>query len=144
MSDAFSRYVEAATGLTKVTKATAEGIVRNLVEQGQLAASNPQELVEGLLERSQENRETLANIVRSETERAVRRMGLATRNDVERLQRQVGDLRRKLREAEEGGTQDAAGTAATKKAATRKAATKKAARTTAKKATKRSGGGGAP
>lgn len=102
MSEPLARYIEAATGLTKMTRETAEKVVRGLVEQGQTAARDPQELVEQLVERSQANRQALVGIVRSETKRAVKRMGLATQADVERLQRQVGDLRRKLREAEAG------------------------------------------
>lgn len=109
MSDPLARYIEAATGLTKVTRETAEKVVRGLVEQGQTAARDPQELVEQLVERSQANRQALVGIVRSETKRAVKRMGLATQADVERLQRQVGDLRRNLRqtEAEAGAGGDA-------------------------------------
>lgn len=103
MSDPLARYIEAATGLTKTTRDTAEKVVRSLVEQGQTAASDPQQLVEQLVERSQANRQALIGIVRSETKRAVKRMGLATQADLERLQRQVGDLRRELREAEGGG-----------------------------------------
>lgn len=103
MSDPLARYIEAATGLTKMTRDTAEKVVRSLVEQGQTAASDPQQLVEQLVERSQANRQALIGIVRSETKRAVKRMGLATQADLERLQRQVGDLRREVRGAETGG-----------------------------------------
>lgn len=148
MSDAFNRYLEAASGISKVTKQTAEGIVKSLVEQGQLAARNPQELVENLVERSHENREALLTMVRSETKRAVKRMGLATQNDVERLQRQVGDLRRRLREAEaevvdaQGSTSrqgDTSAPDARKEAAKRtaRATTKKAAKTGAKERAKK-------
>lgn len=153
MSDAFNRYLEAASGISKVTKQTAEGLVKSLVEQGQLAARNPQELVENLVERSHENREALLTMVRSETKRAVKRMGLATQNDVERLQRQVGDLRRRLREAEAevtespggaSGPGDTSSPGATEEAAKRtaRATTKKAAAKRAKKgAAKRAAAG---
>lgn len=112
MNDALNRYVQAATGFTQVTKDTAEKIVKNLIKQGETATKNPQELVEQLVERSQENREAMTALVRSETKRMVKRMGFATQTDVERLQRQVADLRRKLSAAEEqaaGGGEQGSG-----------------------------------
>ncbi|HEX2029065.1 MAG TPA: hypothetical protein VHF25_13810 [Nitriliruptorales bacterium] len=136
MNDALSRYLEAVTGITKVTRTKAERIVRNLAKQGEAAARNPQELVEQLLQRSQENREALSGLVRSETRKAIKAMGLATRNDVERLQRQLSDVRRAV--AEEGSTRKraakatAGGRSGAKKAAKKTAARKTAARKAAK------------
>lgn len=95
-----ARYVEMAAGLTRATREAAEKVVRGLVEQGQTAVRDPQELVEQLVERSQENRQALAGIIRSETRRAVKRMGFATQRDLERVQRQMTDLRKRLRDAE--------------------------------------------
>lgn len=105
--DPLSRYFEAAMGLTDLTRKRAERLVRNLVEQGQ-EAGNPRELVENLLARSNENRGTLAALIRGETERAMKAMGLATSNDVERLEQQVRALRRQLADAQEqAGTSEA-------------------------------------
>lgn len=102
--DPLSRYFEAAMGLTDLTRKRAERLVRNLVEQGQ-EAGNPRELVENLLARSNENRGTLVALIRGETERAMKAMGLATTNDVERLEQQVRALRRQLADAEETAEQ---------------------------------------
>lgn len=153
--DPLSRYLEAAVGLTELTRKRAERIVRNVVKKGE-AAGNPKQLVEDLLERSGENREALVTLVRGETERAMRAMGLATRNDVERLEQQLRALRRQLAEAEEtAGTTEAqerakrtaakrtaeetaakkTPEAAAKKTSTKKASTKKAAKKTARKKT---------
>jgi polyhydroxyalkanoate synthesis regulator phasin len=98
VNDALSRYIEAATGITKVTKSRAEQIVKNLKQGG---GRNPQELVEELLERSQDNRQALASMVRSESKKAVAAMGLATRADVERLERQLAELRRAVAPADQ-------------------------------------------
>lgn len=153
MSDALNKYIEAATGITKVTKDTAEKIVKNLVEQGQAATRNPQEAVETLMERSQENRQAMVALVRGETKRVIQRMGLATQDEVERLQRQVADLRKRLREAEQDAStareEAASATApsktkaakkATKKKATKKKAAAKKAKKSVKKSAKKSGG----
>ncbi|MGH3441786.1 MAG: hypothetical protein ACRDUY_07030 [Nitriliruptorales bacterium] len=140
MIDPLRRYVEAATGLTQVTKSAAERIVKNLVQQGAAAGNNPQELVEHLLERSRENREALMTTVRSETRRLVKSMGVASQDDVERLEDEVRELRRKLRESEAAK----AAPKSTAKKATKKAAKKSTAKKPAKKSTKKKSSGGSP
>lgn len=96
MNNALSKYVEAANGLTQLTKARAETIVKQLVKQGEVATGQAGELVEDLLEKSKRNREQVSALVKSETKRAVKAMGLATTNDVEKLQGKVRDLEKQL------------------------------------------------
>lgn len=126
-NDPLSRYLEAAMGLTDLTRKRAEKVVRGLIEQGE-AADNPRELVENLLERSQENREILVALVRGETRRVMKAMGLATSNDVERLEQQVKALRRQLAETDERAAEKATTkkqtTTAEKKASTKKSTEK--------------------
>lgn len=118
--DPLSRYLEAAMGLTDLTRRRAEKLVRSVLEQGE-AAGNPKELVEDLLERSNENRGALVTLIRGETRRAMKAMGLATTNDVERLEQQLKALRRQLADAQEdAGTKAAKKTAGSKQKKTAK------------------------
>ncbi len=155
MNNAMQRYLEAATGLTSVTKASAEKIIKQLVSQGEAATENAGELVDDLLERQRKNRDAVSAIVKAETNRVVKAMGLASVKEVDRLQRQVADLKRTLADAEktaksaerkaESASKAAAAPAAkapakkapAKKAAKKKAAKKPAAKKTTKKATKK-------
>ncbi|MBW3577926.1 MAG: hypothetical protein KY462_09365 [Actinobacteria bacterium] len=143
MNDALSRYIEAATGITKTTRARAEEIVKRLLHQGEAAARDPKELVDQLIERSQENREALTALIRSESRRAVRAMGLATREDLERLERQISEAKRTAAAAQESAGQSSAGTqktpSAAKKASARPAAKKAAKKTAATKTTEGTG-----
>lgn len=136
--DPLSRYFEAAMGLTELTRKRAEKLVRNVMAQGE-AAGNPRELVENLLERSTENREALTTLVRGETKRAMKAMGLATQNDVERLEQQLRAVRRQLAEADEERAAARTADEAPKKVAKKapKKAAKKAAKKSAKKAAKK-------
>jgi polyhydroxyalkanoate synthesis regulator phasin len=142
---ALQKYLEAASGLTNLTAAKAERIAKGLVRSGEGATDQVGDLVEDLLERSKRNREAITALVKSETTRAVRAMGLATGKQVERLQKQVVDLKRELRRVEDAtGTEEAreapsdAGrqAAPAKKSAAKKATAKKSAakKATAKKA----------
>jgi polyhydroxyalkanoate synthesis regulator phasin len=135
---ALQRYLEAASGLTNLTAAKAERVVKGLVRSGEEAGDQVGELVEELLERQRRNREAITALVKSETTRAVRAMGLATGKQVERLQKQVVDLKRELRRVEqETGTEDAQQAPPPLKKATAKKGTAK--KGTAKKATAKKG-----
>ena len=144
MNRAVQRYVEAASGLTTLTTAKAEQIAKQLVKSGEAAQDQMGELVDELLERQKKNREAVAALVKSETNRAVRAMGLATNKEVERLQRQVADLKREVKKVEgQAGTKAAKKSTAKKatKKASKKSASKKstAKKSTAKKASKKAG-----
>ncbi len=125
MKDPFSRYVETAT---QVTRDTAERIVRSILKPGEEQEA-AEERVHDPRERSQENREGIADLVRSETKRVISAMGLATRDDVERLERQIAELRQRV-----SGQMAAERPQAETPSGTRETAKKAAARRTAKKA----------
>lgn len=131
MNSAVQKYLDAASGLTNLTKNRAERIVKQLVRQGEAAGDQVGDLVEELLGRQRRNRELLTQMVKSETKRAVRAMGLATNVEVERLQKQVADLKREVTRAA-GSTSDA-GAAPAKKAARKSSAKKTARKTSARK-----------
>lgn len=141
MNPALQRYLEAASGITSLTKARAEQIARQLAKQGEVASDNVGELVDDLMERQRRNRETVAALVRSETQRVVRAMGLATTSEVERLEQQVADLEQRLATAGSAAKKSASKKSAAKRSASKKSTSKKSAakRSTSKKsASKRS------
>jgi polyhydroxyalkanoate synthesis regulator phasin len=127
----WQKYLDMASGLTAVTRERAERVVRTLVKQGEVAADNMERTIEDLLKRSEENRRQVARLVRSETERAVARLGLAREKDVQRLENKVERLESKSA----GGTAKKAARKAAKKSAAAKRA--RARTTTAKKTAQR-------
>ncbi len=142
MNDAVQKYLHAATGLTNLTKAKAEGIAKQLVKQGEAATDNVGELVEDLLEKQRKNREAVTALVKAETQRAIRAMGLVTTTEVERLQKQVADLKREVAKVESKAAASGSGSTAKKSAkkstAKKSTAKKSAKKSTAKKAAKKS------
>lgn len=131
MNEAIQRYLEAASGVTTLTKSKAEQIAKQLVRSGEAASDQVGEVVDQLMERQRKNQEAVSALVRSETSRAIRAMGLASRSEVERLQKQVADLKREVATMDPPGR----GSAPAKKAA--KKGAKKTAKKTAKKAAKK-------
>lgn len=160
MHGALQRYLDAASGLGNLTATKAEQLVKQLVRSGEAAGDQMGELVDDLLDRQRKNRESMLVLVRTESVRAVRAMGLATKEEVERLEDRVADLERDvghLRASVSGGAaspgkkttkkaaKKAAGKKASKKSGAKKSAAKKATKKTgakktgAKKATKKTG-----
>lgn len=105
MDTAVQRYLEALSGLTALTRSSAERLVRQLAHQGEVAADQVSDTVQDLLDRSRQNREVVGSLVTAEVQRVVRTMGLATNEEVLSLRKQVADLKREvalMRRAQDG------------------------------------------
>ena len=100
-------YIQMASGLTEVTAAKAKELAMNLVSQGmQLTTKAPdvvgqvQDMADGLVTTSKENREMLIGLIRAEVDRSVGRLGFvredelaALRRHVQRVEQQLLDLK---------------------------------------------------
>lgn len=116
------RYLDAGMAFTAMTQSRAEAIVKELVKAGEVQAQRTEELVNQLVDRSRQNTDRLLDVVRREVRDQIASLGLATKADIDRLERKL---------ATQGGA-SAAKKSAGKKAAVKKAGAKKAG---AKKAT---------
>lgn len=141
MNKAWQKYVDMASGLTNVTRKRAEQVVRGLVKQGEIATDRAEKAVDELLSRSESNRKAVASIVRSETERAVGRLGLARQKDLEKLERKIDKLAkqgsggaRTAKKASKKGAKKSAKKAPAKKSSAAKRARSTAAKKTAERA----------
>lgn len=72
----------------------AQRIVSDLAKRGESRAKDLQKAAKDLAERSARNRRELASLVQKEIRRQIRSLGLATRDEVERLQRRIRELER--------------------------------------------------
>jgi polyhydroxyalkanoate synthesis regulator phasin len=80
--------------VASVTGRGAESVVRTLVKQGEVAADRAERAIEDLLGFSEANRRAVVTLVRSETERAVARLGLVRQAEVDALRARVEQLER--------------------------------------------------
>ena len=102
MDGALQRSLDGLTGVTALTRRGAERLARSMVARGEVAADRAERVVDELLARSERNRRMLGELVRTETERAVERLGLARQADLEALERRVADLEGRGGERGEG------------------------------------------
>ena len=129
----WQQFIEAGMQFTELRRSQAKRIARELMAQGQIARDQLASTVDELVDLSRRRTEELSRIVRQEVQRQLGALGLATKEDLERVERRVAAIT---------GTASGAKKAPAKKAAAKKAPAKKATGAAASKATKASGGSG--
>jgi polyhydroxyalkanoate synthesis regulator phasin len=121
--------LETGVQFTELRRSQAHRLATELVAQGQLARDQLGAAVDEVIEVSRSRSEELRTVVRTEVQRQLSGLGLATKNDLVALER-------RLRATPSAATRAPAKKATAKKATAKKAAAKKAA---AKKAAGPSG-----
>lgn len=92
-NDLLKRYLEAGMSFTQMTRSRAEAIVKDLVRAGELQREQTQERVDDLLDRSRKNTEHLMSLIRREVSQQLAGMGLATKEDLARLEARLSASR---------------------------------------------------
>ena len=92
MLDELRRVALVTSGVVDLTRQRAEQIVRDLVKSGDVRMDQTSGVVKELLKRSAENRKELSNFVRSELKNQIEGLGLATKRDLERMERRIARL----------------------------------------------------
>lgn len=124
MTDGLQRYLDLASGLTRTTLSATERAVAQFVRQGEVAAVQAERLLDEIVTRSIDGSGALAQLVRTEVERALAGAGFVRADELEALRREVRELRARRAapdggpvaggdEIEAGGTRGAAGSGRT-------------------------------
>lgn len=92
MRDEIRRMALITSGVVELTRNRAEAIVRDLIKSGDLSGGQATQTVKDLMERSKQNRDEILNLIRSEIRNQTESIGLASKRDIERLERRVARL----------------------------------------------------
>jgi len=84
--------MDALASVTEVPRQQAERIVKDLAERGEVRARDLQRSARELAERSAKNRRELMGLISKEIQRQMAGLGVATKAEVERLQKRVREL----------------------------------------------------
>jgi len=87
--DAFQKYLDAGISFTNLTRARAEELVQELVQNGEFQRGEAKARVDDLIERSRKGREALLAQVRHEVARQLDSVGITSLED---LAKQVASL----------------------------------------------------
>src|SRR3954451_10192916 len=91
-NDLLKRYLDAGMAFTQMTRSRAESIVKDLVKAGEVQRDQTQKQVDDLVERSRKNTEQLLELIRSEITSQLSTLGLATRDDLQRIEARLSAL----------------------------------------------------
>jgi polyhydroxyalkanoate synthesis regulator phasin len=122
---------------TEMRRSQAKRIAQELVSQGQIARDQVASTVDELVEMSRRRTDELSRIVRHEVQRQLGALGLATKEDLERVERRIAAVT-----ASPAGARKAAKKAPAKKAPAKKAAAKAPAKKASGGAARGSAAGG--
>ncbi len=120
----WAKYLSAGVEFVAMTQTEARTRAKELVSQGHLAQSQVQGFVDDLVDESRRRSDSIVDVVRQEIGRQVKTLGIATREDLARLEAKLSRI------TFGGSSTPRAATTATpaKKSATKRAAKKTAAK----------------
>jgi polyhydroxyalkanoate synthesis regulator phasin len=72
-----------------MTREQAEAVVKDLVKAGELQQKRAKKAADELMDRSRKNAEDLSKLVRQEIQNQVSALGIATKDDLARLERKL-------------------------------------------------------
>lgn len=113
MLDEVRRLALFGSGVAELTRHQAEQIIKDLVKAGDVRRQQASGAARDLYDRSRENRKQLTSIIRSEIQNQVQNLGLASKRDLERLERRITRL-------ESGGKKTTAKKSTAKKSTAKK------------------------
>jgi polyhydroxyalkanoate synthesis regulator phasin len=90
------QYLQALASLSDLTRTQAERVAGLLAKQGEVQSAQVGRVAEDLLRRTQKNREIMSRLVQREVKRQLGVLGMATRDEVARLQQRVRALEQEL------------------------------------------------
>ena len=92
MAKMIERSLLMGLGILSLTRKKAETIVEELVKEGEARRDESRELVDKLTAHGDEEREALKRLVRGEIEKTVTALNLATKEDIEALNKKLDGL----------------------------------------------------
>lgn len=93
-SDLFMRTFELGLGAATLTLDAAQHLVNELVGHGQVPREESASLVDRLMDLGRQQRDQLMEMIEKGSERAMTRMDLARRSELEALRKRVAELER--------------------------------------------------
>ena len=124
MASGREQYLQALASLSDLTRAQAERVAALLAKQGEVQSTQVGRVAEDLLRRTQKNREIMSRLVQREVKRQLGVLGMATRDEVARLQQRVRALEQELERATKAAASSASKPKPTPATATPKASSR--------------------
>lgn len=93
-TELFERSIELGLGAAMLTAESAQKLVNDMVNRGQVPREESTSMVDRLLTMGREQRDMLRDTIEKTTERMMTRMNMARQDEVDALRKRVDDLER--------------------------------------------------
>jgi len=100
MSNLIRKGMLMGFGILSLTREKAEEWIDELVRRGEISEKEGREAVDEFVEKSKEMRQDLSSRVESAVEEAVKKMNLATRDDLDKLKKKINALEKTVKSGE--------------------------------------------
>ncbi|OPL16769.1 MAG: hypothetical protein AVO39_00360 [delta proteobacterium MLS_D] len=100
MSNLIRKGMLMGFGILSLTREKAEEWIDELVRRGEISEKEGREAVDEFVEKSKEMRRDLSSRVESAVEEAVKKMNLATRDDLDKLKKKITALEKTVKSGE--------------------------------------------
>jgi polyhydroxyalkanoate synthesis regulator phasin len=122
----WNKYLDAGAEFVAMTRTQARKRAKELVGTGQLAQEQVQGFVDDLVDESRKRTDVFLDVVRKEIQRQVKTLGIATKDDLARLESKLATSGKSVTATKSGAKKPAKrGSAAAKKSGVKKSAAKK-------------------
>ena len=99
MASGREQYLQTLASLSDLTRTQAERVAGLLAKQGEVQSAQVGRVAEDLMRRTQKNREIMTRLIQREVKRQLGVLGMATRDEVARLQQRVRALEQEVERA---------------------------------------------
>ena len=96
MRDTLGRALSLGLGLALAGKEQVEKTIEELVRKGEVSRAESKDLVEDLVKRGDELKDQIETATRERVQSVMKEGGMATREEVARLEQRIEELERKL------------------------------------------------
>ena len=94
MFDIFKKGVLMGLGAITITKEKVEEVVDELIKKGELAKDERSNAIQDLLKKAEEQEKVLIDKVSAEVNKAIEKLGVPTKQDLERLEKRIDELKK--------------------------------------------------
>lgn len=102
MIDLIKKAVLTGVGVASLTKEKIEDLAKELIVKGKMSEQEGEKLVEEMLSRAEESRETMKNQTKSMVQDTIAKMQLARVEDIELLKTEIERLREEISSMKKG------------------------------------------
>ena len=100
MSEKMNELFMMGLGALALTREKAQKIADELVKKGKIESEEASAVVEEIAEKGKKTKTELSNLIKSELKKSVENLNLATGDDIDRLEKNIEELGKKIEELE--------------------------------------------